>query len=267
MPEAKLGAVAKNPGLRFLGLGLLLLAVYQLPEGIGIRRWGGRLDALAALWLIYYLVALAVGWGLGGRGFGAFALGRERGFGGRFLLLLVAALVAKGLSLASGASLSILRVTPLAPATGSLWVPMLGAALTTFIPSVAEDLATRGLPWRRLPTTWGPVGFVVASALLFTLNHVYRLGKGPMEWAFLFVLGLTYSAALAREGTLWAAVALHWGWNLANAFVDLRWDVTALRPNQAPLLSMGFHILLLGFVLVMPRRARSISPEAPARPA
>ncbi|HJV88726.1 MAG TPA: CPBP family intramembrane glutamic endopeptidase [Holophagaceae bacterium] len=260
-----------------LGLLLVLMVAYQLPEGLGLRRWG-RMDALALLWLGFYLLALGVGRALGrpgfqtfglGRapGFQTFGLGRAPGFGPTFLGLLGAALAAKGLALVLGIALGIYAVGPVAAPGQGLLIALLGAGVTTFIPSVAEDLVTRGLPWRLWPPKWGAVGFVAASAALFVVNHVFRLGKGPMEWAFLFTLGVAYAAALARFDTLWAAVALHWGWNLANALVDLRWDVTILQPGRAPFLSMGAHLLLLGLVLGMPRRSRSASLEAPARPA
>lgn len=246
-------APSRSRPLQVLGLGLLLMAVYQLPEGIGIR-WLGRMDVLALLWGLYYLVAWGVGRALGAPGFQAFALGRVPGFGLRFLGLLGAALAAKGLALGVGAALGVFRIAPLPSPPAPLGV--IAAALTTFVPSLAEDLLTRGLLWGRTPRAWGRAGFVALSAAFFVLNHVYRLNQGPMEWAFLFVLGLTYATALARESTLWAAVALHWGWNLANALVDLRWDVTLLRPGTAPWLSMAAHGVLLVLVLALPRRAR-----------
>jgi membrane protease YdiL (CAAX protease family) len=237
---------------RLLACGLLLMAVYQLPEGLGLRR-SGSLAVVAALWACFYGVAWGVGRFLGQPRFRAFALGSAPGFGPRFGLLLGAALVAKALALGLGASLGVYRVQgPSALPAG--WLGALGmGALTTFIPSVAEDLVTRGYPWRRVPAAWGTAGFLGVSTLVFVLNHVYRLGKGPLEWAFLAVLGLTYATALAREGTLWAAVALHWGWNLANAWADLAGEVTVLRPAAAPWVSMGAHLLLLALVVSLPR--------------
>lgn len=247
------------------GFLLALMIAFQLPVGLGLRRWG-RMEAMALLWVGFYLLALGVGRALGRPGFQAFGLGRAPGFGATFLALLGAALAAKGVGLALGASLGIYALGPAGPPSAGFLVALAAAGITTFIPSVAEDLVTRGLPWHLWPPKAGPVGFVAGSAALFVLNHVYRLGKGPVEWAFLFVLGVTYAAALARFRTLWAAVALHWGWNLANALADLRWEVTLRQPGAAPWLSMGLHLLLLGGVLVLPKPNRSASPGGPAPP-
>ncbi len=237
---------------RVLAMGLLLMVAYQLPEGLGLRR-SASMAGVAALWACFYGVAWGVGRRMGEPRFRAFALGWAPGFGLRFGLLLSFALMAKALALGVGGALGIYAVRiPTARPEG--WLVGVGlGALTTFIPSVAEDLVTRGFPWRRVPAAWGMAGFLGISTLTFVLNHVFRLGKGPLEWTFLAVLGLTYATALAREGTLWAAVALHWGWNLANAWADLAMEVTVLRPAAAPWVSMGAHLLLLALVVSLPR--------------
>lgn len=232
-------------------IGLMLMFLYQLPEGIGIR-WLGRMDVVTLLWAIYFLGAWGAGRALGYPGFQAFALGRAPRFRYRFLQLLLAALMAKGIALSLGARWGVYRIVPLSEAPSFLGLLM--ALLSTFIPSLAEDVLTRGLWWRRIPQAWDGAAFVGFSAVLFLLNHVYRLNRGPVEWIFLLVLGVTYASALVRERTLWAAVALHWGWNLSNALVDLKWEVTPLRPHAAPWISMAAHLLLIALVFGLPFR-------------
>ena len=116
---------------------------------------------------------------------------------------------------------------------------------------------TRGFWYRQVLAGWPAPSFVLASSAIYVLNHVYRLGAGPAEWGLLFCFGLAYATALVRTGTLWAAVGLHLGWNLANAVLDLVARVEVLQPGGSRLLSGAAHLLLLALVLAAP-------PPAPA---
>jgi len=80
--------------------------------------------------------------------------------------------------------------------------------------------------------------FILVSAALYVLNHIYRLHKGPVEWGMLFCFGLAYGSVLWRTRTLWAAVGLHWAGTGAAVFQrrsprDARIRV---RPDAARLL-------------------------------
>jgi len=96
--------------------------------------------------------------------------------------------------------------------------------------------------------------FVLLSALLYTANHVWRFDWGPTEQLRLFCLGLAYAAAAWRWQTLWAAVALHWGWNLGSVLADAVMPVSVVDVSGFRLLSAGAHLLLLALVLLLPRR-------------
>jgi hypothetical protein len=124
----------------------------------------------------------------------------------------------------------------------------------TFVPSLAEDLVTRGYPYRSIPVRWTGPRFVLVSSLFYVANHVYRLGLGPVEWGMLFCFGLPYAAALWRSGTLFAALGLHWGWNLGNALADGVHPYDVLRPGAGRLLSAAARLVLLTLVLVIPVR-------------
>lgn len=139
-----------------------------------------------------------------------------------------------------------------APLAGMLaWL-----AVSTFIASTAEDIVTRGLVMRAFPKLRAHWSFIVISAALFVLNHIYRLYKGPVEWLTIFCFGLAYAAALYRTRSLWAAVGLHWGWNLANGLLDTFMQVDIARPTVAPFYSSAAHLVLLACALTLMRPVR-----------
>ena len=123
--------------------------------------------------------------------------------------------------------------------------------IATFIASIAEDIITRGFWWRIRPVAATNGRFVIASALIYLFNHVFRLSNGPGEWFMLICLGIAYATALARTGSLWAAVGLHWGWNLANGLVDGIISIDA-NPAFTPYLSGVTNLAMALIVLALP---------------
>ncbi len=122
--------------------------------------------------------------------------------------------------------------------------------LATAVPSLSEDVLTRGFWFRQGPARGG-AAFLALSTLVYVLNHVWRLREGPAEWLMLASFGLAYGAALLRSGSLWAAFGLHWGWNLANALLDAGWGLSTLRPGAGRSLSIAAHLLLAALVLLL----------------
>jgi hypothetical protein len=233
----------------------LLFGLYQASEYLQTRETGEHLIG-PALMLLVVVVAWPLGRWLGWRGYDAYALDL-RPFS---LVLLVAGVslsaTMKLLSLVAGERLGIH-----APVDQGLVlnIPVVaGIALSTFVPSVAEDILTRGLLLRALPYKFAGWSFVVISALLYMANHVWRFDWGWTEQLRLFCFGLAYAAAAWRWQTLWAAVALHWGWNLGSALADGLMPLEVLDVTGARLLSAVAHLLLLGLILVLPRKAQTV---------
>jgi membrane protease YdiL (CAAX protease family) len=148
-------------------------------------------------------------------------------------------------------------------------VPVVALALlSTFVPSIAEDIIRRGFWWRVPGSALRGTTFVVVTSTIYVLNHVYRLGNGPSEWLMLFCFGLTYALAVTRTGSLWAAVGVRWGWNLANALLGTFATVDTIS-EHAPLLSAAAHLLRAALILLLPRHNSDVSTEgrAPTYPA
>lgn len=242
-----------------------IFACYQSAEGIGIRvLHNGAMQA--ALMLATLPLALALGWLAFRAPLRAYALEGQRNSLRLLSTAFVAALLAKALALLAGshAGIYVLGTRELAGGVAPVLASVLPMLLvSTFVPSIAEDLLTRGLWYRKGPVRTG-AAFVAVSTLVYVLNHIYRLGNGPLEWLMLASFGIAYATALQVSGSLWAAVGLHWGWNAANGLADILWNVDVTDRTGAVLLSISAHVMLtLGCLLA---RRVAAAPRTHAAP-
>lgn len=144
--------------------------------------------------------------------------------------------------------------TPLSPPQAlGLALLTLGALISTFAPSLAEDIVTRGFWLKAAAIRWSGPAFVLSTSVIYVLNHVFRLAEGPVEWARLLCFGLAYACAAWRWRSLWAAVGLHWGWNLSNTLLDGFTSVNVVNVEAGTWLSSGAHLILAAVVLLWPR--------------
>lgn len=233
---------------------VVLLALYHAAEGLGGHAFHSQ--TISGAFLIAMLaLAWPLGRWLGFKGYDAYALEWRRSapllVSGGLVLSLLLKYVAVCVGMALGVYLA--RPSETAAAAAMSFASTLPLALVvTFIPSIAEDLLTRGLPFRAAGLARVPWAFVVVSALIYMLNHAYRLGQGPGQWVMLFCFGLAYATAVVRSGHLWLAVGLHWGWNLANQLIDTVLPYEIASPTWSPLLSAAAHVVMLGMLFIIP---------------
>jgi len=242
---------------------LLLFVVYQASEGLQtVFAPGNPLGP--ALMLLALGLAWPVGRWLDGSGYRAFGLVRRNWFGilaSMLLLATLAKLAAEAVALGLGIETF---ATPVAIPLAAVAI----AAVTTFVPSLAEDILTRGFLLRLTPRPLGFVSYVLATALLYTANHIWRLDWGITEQIRLFCLGLAYGAAAWHLRSLWAAVGLHWGWNLSNALLSQAWPSPVEDVAGARLVSAGIHLAIFAIlaVCVYARRTPNDGPVATLAP-
>ena len=223
---------------------LLLLVVYQASEGLQtVFAPGNPLGP--ALMLLALLLAWPVGRWIDGSGFHAFGLVRAR-WPGLLVGGLALAILAKFAAEAVTLGLGIERLVPME----ALPLSALGLlALTTFIPSLAEDILTRGFLLHVTPKPLGFWAYVLASALLYTANHMWRFDWGLTEQLRLFCLGLAYAAAAYRFRSLWAAVGLHWGWNFAGSALSQAWPGPVDDVAAGRLASAAVHLVIFAVIV------------------
>jgi hypothetical protein len=237
---------------------LLLWLLYQGSEALQTRFAPGH-SLGPALMLLALLAAWPLGRWLGSPGYKSYSLSSTPGWAWVVAAGLIAAMLAKFGSVGVGRMLGVFAHSP-QPPTGIAPLFVVTAAVTTFIPSLVEDILTRGFLMGALPVRLRTIAFLLLSALLYTANHVWRFDWGWTEQLRLFCLGLAYAAAAWRWQTLWAAVALHWGWNLGGVLADGLVPVEVVSVGGTRLLSAAVHLVLLAIVLLLPRPAGS-APE------
>ena len=82
--------------------------------------------------------------------------------------------------------------------------------------AVSEEVFFRGVVFRLLQGRWGATVALLASAAIFGLLHL--VNPGASLWGAVAVAveaGLILGAAYLLTGSLWLAIGLHLGWNVA----------------------------------------------------
>jgi membrane protease YdiL (CAAX protease family) len=233
------------PARAFIGFAVLAVA-YQLPEGVG-QRLLHSFAAQAALLILFFPAAYLVGRALSSTPARAYGL-EWTADAARWLpaTFVVAVLIKLGSAFAGVRG----HVYAPAAASAAAWTALLTGLLVTFLPSLAEDIVTRGFWLRSAGIRWPTWPFVLASSVIYVANHIYRLHLGAGEWTMLFAFGLAYALAAVRFNSLWPAVGLHWGWNYGNLVVEVIRPIETIDPTGARVLSIGAHLLMAALVLL-----------------
>jgi membrane protease YdiL (CAAX protease family) len=226
----------------------LMFIVYQLPEGLGMRTLGS-VPVMAALMLMTLPFDWLCGRWLGFRGLDAWYLGLSRGWAALLAGSFALALLVNVAAICIGAQLGVYRWGGFTVTVGAALWAALAMLPYTFIPSVAEDILTRGFLMRAFPGLSARWIFIVVSAALYTANHIFHYADGPAQLTRLFCFGLAYAAGLYYSRTLWAAVGLHWGWNFAGQFFDRIAAIDVLDRAHSPLVSSAAHLAMLAAIV------------------
>ncbi len=106
-------------------------------------------------------------------------------------------------------------VRSIAPFGQSVAIFVVGFVL--LLPYAAvEELAIRGYLFQAARRSWGTVGAVVFSTLVFAFLHGANpnFAEHPLALLGLILAGLYLASAYLATGNLWLAIFLHTGWNL-----------------------------------------------------
>jgi len=127
-------------------------------------------------------------------------------------------------------------------------------AVGTLFPSLAEDILTRGYLKAYWPEKWNLKGLILLSAVVYVLNHIFRINK-PDVMLYLFILGLFLMWAFIATGSLWLTLGIHWGSNIAYQFFTNVVATDSLKETgMENYILAGCYALGFGVVVVLYKR-------------
>jgi membrane protease YdiL (CAAX protease family) len=85
--------------------------------------------------------------------------------------------------------------------------------ITLAVAALAEEVAFRGYPFRRLIEAIGPVAATITISLLFGLGHALNPGANWTSTLVTMLAGLLLSIAWLRTHGLWLGWGFHFAWN------------------------------------------------------
>lgn len=127
----------------------------------------------------------------------------------------------------------VYRINGWGSVSGALAV---AGAMCAVAVAVAEEVFFRGVVFRLFWIRWGITVALVVSALVFGLVHL--INPVASLWGAIAIAveaGLLLGAVYLATGSLWAAIGLHFGWNVAT--VAIFGTVTSGREARDPLVT------------------------------
>ncbi|MGZ3461779.1 MAG: CPBP family intramembrane glutamic endopeptidase [Archangium sp.] len=200
--------------LLLLVLGFAVLDVYlNVPTLVQLSpvAWLG-------LYAAFFPLAHGVGRLTGAGGLGAQGLALHRGWGRNLLLGFAFCALVWTLKYVLLWALGAFRVEGLRPE--GLASLVLQAAVAMFLSSATDDVLVRGYLFRHLSGRLPAGALVALTTFVYVLNHVWYVHLTPETCLSLGLLGLMFALALARTGSLWLSIGLHWGGNVVYRFYD-----------------------------------------------
>lgn len=113
--------------------------------------------------------------------------------------------------------------------------------------SFSEDVLTRGIIYSQFHTTLKPVVLALCSALVYLLNHIYRLTDGPESWSYIFMLGLVFIIPVLNTGNLWFTGMMHWA---GNVFFHVTYNVIQTETNEGTI--SANYLFALCMIAILP---------------
>ncbi|MCA9865801.1 MAG: CPBP family intramembrane metalloprotease [Anaerolineae bacterium] len=193
---------------------LTLFVIYQIAEanGLDILHIPRKPLSTFLLFIGVIIAAAIVAYGQGANGLAAYGL--DAGGWLYYPLGVLLGVAVQGVMEGVGLLLGIRKVSDFRLSLTRLAGGFIFILFANFPAAAAEDLITRGYPFRYLQST-PVVAFMIFSSFLYVTNHILRLATKPVtDWYHLPFTGLTLAYALAQTHSLWFVIGLHQSGNV-----------------------------------------------------
>ncbi len=205
---------------------LILFVVYHFPEFFS-AFW-----IMATFKIGFLIVAFILAILQGRKGLGGYGLGFGPKWGSDLIKGLLTGLLFFGLSVFVSITLGYEQIAEISSFKAVIFqLPII--LLMTAIPSIAEDILTRGYLYGHLKSL-KPVIWILLSSFVYVLNHIWRLDDGPAVLIYLFILGVVLASSVWVTKSLWLAFGIHWGANIAFESTNSVFQTKALVEHNGP---------------------------------
>lgn len=198
-------------------------------------------------------------------GLQSWGLGLQHQWWTKLILGLALGVCFVGLSTVISIYLGFERVTEV-PGPAAFLQKIWWIIFMTFWPSLAEDILTRGYLFRHFAHRVPSFAWILLSAVVYVLNHIWRLTDHVSVLTYLFILGLVLATAMQLTRSLWLTLGIHWA---ANIVYYITVDIYPTAATGAPHASTWvlaasylvlFCVLLCALVLHKRSRIHQLSP-------
>lgn len=238
---------------------LVLFSFYHLAEYMIVFR--NNAVGFFGFQLLFFLSAFLLGNWYSGKGLGTWGLSPKI----RWSHLLIGIILGIALyaipyfvSIATGNEV----ITEI-PKLANLLSSSLPFAFGVLFSSFSEDILTRGVIYAGFNKMLKPFWLGLLSALLYLLNHIYRLADGPETWLYLFLLGIIFVIPLLYTRQLWLTGMMHWAGNLfffvTHEVIITETSAGWIKPNYLFSCCLLLFIPVVWFISkkLVPKRAES----------
>ena len=205
---------------------LILFVVYHFPEFFS-AFWIMATFKIGFL-IVAFILARLQGW----KSFGGYGLSFSPKWSFNLMKGLLMGLLFFGLSVFISIKLGYEQIAEISSFKSAIYqLPII--LLMTAIPSIAEDILTRGYLYGHLKSL-KPVVWILLSSSVYVLNHIWRLDDGPAVLIYLFILGVVLASAVWVTKSLWLAFGIHWGANIAFESTNSVFQTKTLVEHNGP---------------------------------
>ena len=103
-----------------------------------------------------------------------------------------------------------------------------------FFSSFSEDVLTRAYIHKHFHHRWNAILLTVFSAVVYVLNHIYRLTDGFETISYLFLLGILLFIPFIKTKQIWLTGSIHWAGNCTFYFTHQIWKTTGRATGISP---------------------------------
>lgn len=252
-----------NKNLRIILGFLLLFLLYHTAEYFVLFQYNpvAFLLVQAAFFITAWLLAKWQGF----KGLSAWGMDTGKRWLKHLLLGMGMGLVLYGLSYAISLALGSEMVRDI-PGTSVILPQLALFCFGVFFSSFSEDLFTRGYLYAHFGKKIPAAAFVLISATVYLLNHIYRLNSGWETCTYLFALGILFAIPLVLTKRLWFTGGMHWMGNtffyLTHGIINTETISGKPAPNTIFIICILLMIPVSMFVI---KTSRLQSPEVNTR--